>query len=477
MRPDIAPHLRLRSFFLLLVLIVGLLPACQGKVREPGRSIDDALLLALAAHEQLDLDSASTAMRAGGPMRVLASPAAKPRNPHQELVSWYTDMAMELEGEQDPMYDYVVGKLEEHSRLADDLDAARARRARSGRGFQRFVRGLARAPVNVARGTGRLLKGMLRVTGTVLAVAIEQVPRLARDYVQKKLRELRDLAQGKIDLTWDKVAAKLGAPFAVWLRSRVDPAFVRLRDRLTRRLLGERRKPETVAATRPSVSQDQPVYGNWEVELVTDDETCWAGFTWVDYWVNLPATDFDGDDCQRAGDSTHHVDFFFPAEQSLPLTFELDSGRLVGGFDVRSFDNPVEWERVEGGLSVEIENGWVRPRADTQGWEFGGELVVSARGIVSLECWFNPADPQVPGFFHWISDDKQIVARTEFSGSTYQFVPAAGEVPGRVTPGGTISLLVGTPYEGDFPPAPMLYASCEDQRLPSEFPPPGATAP
>jgi hypothetical protein len=466
--------LRIQSLFLLLVLVTGLVPGCQSVRTEAERTLDDALLLALAAHEQLDMDSASTAMRSGGHMRILAPPAAKRRNPHQELVSWYTDMAMELDEEGGPMYDYVVGQLEEHTRLADDLDAARARRARSGRGFQRFVRGLARAPVDVARGTGRLLKGTLRVTGTVLAIAIEQVPQLARDYVQKKLRDLRDLAQGRIDLAWDKVAARLGAPFAVWLRGKIDPAFVRLRGQLARRLLGERRKTETVAATMPGVAQDQPAYGNWDVELVTDQETCWAGFTWVDYWVNLPATDFDGDDCQRAGESTHHVDFFIPAEQSLPLTFELDSGRLIGGFDVRSFDNPVGWERVEGELSVEIENGWVRPRPDHQGWEFGGELAVSARGIVSLECWFNPADRQVPGFFHWISEDKQIVARTEFIGGTHQFVPAAGEAPGRVARGGTISLLVGTPYEGAVPSAPMLYASCEDQPLPSEFPPPVA---
>ena len=297
----------------------------------------------------------------------------------------------------------------------------------------------------------------------------------------RSCRELRNILQGKIDLAWDKVAAKLGLPFALWLRSKVDPAFVRVRDRFVRNLLGTNRKPPQPTATtkagKQPGEQETPGYGNWDVDLFTDDEACGAGFTWSNYWANLPAQDLTRDDCQPALDSTHHVDFFFEPGMTIPLRFELNSGQLKGGFDVRSFENLVDWETVEGSLSAEIEDGWVRPRADNQGWDFGGMLVVDVRGVVGLECTFFPDDPMSPAYNYWMNDDKRTAARTEFSGSTFQFVGGNGDEPGRVTSGGTIDLTAGTPYEGGSPPEPMLFIWCEDQSLPSDFPPPVPTTP
>lgn len=470
------PRVRLQSIFLFLVLMVGLLPSCQGMPSEPGRPMDDALLLALASHEQFELGEQTA--RVGGARLAAYAQGLAPRspNPHRQLQSMYADFASSV-GEGGLGYEHFAAKAQEHMLLADALDTSRARRdARRGRGFQRFIRGLAQAPIKVTQGVGQLLKGTLRVTGTVIAIALEQAPQIAREIVHEKLRELRNLLQGKIDLAWDKVAAKLGLPFAVWLRSKIDPAFVRLRDRVVRNLLGEGRKTPSPGVTETVEEQDEstdrPGYGNWEVELMTDEASCYGGFVWINYWTNLPAIERGGDNCQRALDLTHHVDFFFEPGVGIPLSFELDSGNLRGGFDVRSFDNPAPWEQVEGTVSAEIEGGWVRPRADGRGWEFGGEFETTVHGLVGLECWYAPDDPMVAGYFHWIADDKQVVVRTPFRGSTYQYVEGTGEEPGRVTPGGTLQLTVGTPYEGTFPSEPMLEAWCEDQSLPAEFPPP-----
>ncbi len=239
------------SILLLLAITVSIVPACGPSSASSDRSMDDAMLLALASHEQLELEQGDvSSSNIGGNLlgKTVSQPAAATKNnPNAQLSAIYAKFA-ESQSEGSASRIHFESKANEYALLADALTIARVRRAqRRGRGFQRFIRRLARAPVNVskgvARGVGKLLKGTFRVTGTILAVAAEQIPRLARDYVMQKLRDLRNLAQGKIELTWDKVAARLGGPFAVWLRSRIDPAFVRLRDRVVARVLGKK-QPE-----------------------------------------------------------------------------------------------------------------------------------------------------------------------------------------------------------------------------------------
>lgn len=225
--------LRIRSLLLLFVLAAGLVPGRATASSSERRSMDDALLLALASHELLDLSRSATSAAGGGHlmgMVPLAAPGLK--NPHVELARWYEDMAMELEGQDDPLYDYALEKIEEHNRLASELDDARARRANRGRGFQRLMRGMARASGSIVRAAGIGVRETLRFARTVLVLAVEEAPRLARQYVERKIREAGALLQGRIDLAWDRIAERVGLPFALWLRQRVDRAFVRHRDRL-----------------------------------------------------------------------------------------------------------------------------------------------------------------------------------------------------------------------------------------------------
>lgn len=244
-------RLRLRSTFLAVLLLAELLPSCQAQGIEPERSMDDALLLALASHEQLDAGGPKVSTGGQGYRMALASVAGAPRpNPHRELARWYTDMAMQLDEDSGPMYDYVVDKLEDHNRLADDLDRVRQRHASRGRGLQRFLRGVARAPVQVLRAVGTGARETFRFAKTLIVVAADQVPQLARDYIQRKIREVGGLLQGRIDLAWDRIAERVGWPFAAWLRAKVDKAFVRQRDRLlgrSRAAQGQRQLPADTA--------------------------------------------------------------------------------------------------------------------------------------------------------------------------------------------------------------------------------------
>lgn len=233
----------------LLAVLGGWLPACQPVNLEADRTLDDALLLALASHEQLDIGRPTTDARGAGHRMSLAAAAARGgRNPHWEMARWYEDMAAELEGHGDPMFDYAVEKIEEHNRLAVELDRARERRASRGRGFQRFVRGVARVPGNIVRAVGIGVQGTLRLAKSVVVLAAEEVPSLARQYIERKIRETGALLQGRIDLVWDKVAERVGLPFASWLRQRVDRAFVRHRDRFLARIQGKPRQQQAGAS-------------------------------------------------------------------------------------------------------------------------------------------------------------------------------------------------------------------------------------
>ncbi len=451
------------------------------------------MLLALASHEQLELGQGDvSSSNIGGNFlgkTVSRPPAATKNNPNAQLSAIYARFA-ESQPKGSASRTHFESKAREYALLADALTNARARHARRrGRGFQRFIRRLARAPVNVskgvARGVGKLLKGSFRVAGTIIAVAAEQIPRLARDYVMQKLRDLRNLAQGKIDLTWDKVAARLGGPFAIWLRSKIDPAFVRLRDRVVARVLGKAPPKATQHDQPKGAGQDedeaaigeegeggyddedvQIAYGNHKV-VVDDHGDNWGYFTWMDYWTNLPG-DPRGDNCQPALSSTGTAEAYLD-DFEMELEFELDSGQLKGNF---GHDGTFElgYQVSEWVLLGEIEDGWVRPASDASGWSFGGTAVVEVTMHDRWRCF--RCIPDNTGFCEdvvvvWLEDEKTKEVKATVEGWTEQVVPGEGDDPDRLMPGGEYTLIVS--YEG--PDADMMM-DCERCVLPADFPPP-----
>jgi hypothetical protein len=262
---------RFLSVLLLSSILAGLFSACASSPPNTTRTIDDALLLALASHEQLDLlQEEARSSNIGGDYRgvMVANPnlAAK-ENPQGQVAGMYARFAR-TQAEGSTTREYFENKAVEHTLMAQALTDSRVKRdRRRGRGFQNFFRKAGRTiikiPKAVIRVTGKLLKGTLEVAKIAVVIAAEHIPQMARDYVMQKLRDLRDLAQGKINLTWDKLAGKLGVPFAIWLRSRIDPAFVRLRDRIVAKVLGRKRQPTETkqvfpTETRKSAADEGP---------------------------------------------------------------------------------------------------------------------------------------------------------------------------------------------------------------------------
>jgi len=476
---EVAPPVgqRLKSAFLLLVMAGSLLPGCSTSRAELDRSMDDALLLALAAHEQLELGT--PVVRAGGGVWMaptLAPFAAGRVNPHRQLQSMYADFAGAI-GEGGPGFDHFLAKAQEHRQAGDALDSSRARRdARRGRGFQRFIRGLAQAPVKVTRGVGQLLKGTLRVTGTVIAIAIEQAPQIARDIVMKKLKELRNLLQGRIDLAWDKVAAKLGLPFALWLRSKVDPAFVRVRDRVVAQVLGKDRArsgqgeadqsaPTEDGDTETDETTDQARYGTWQVDPQGDPDDMGGYIKWDQHWTGLPSS--FADDCQPAPDGTRGTTIFSD-DARFSFILELDEetiqGKVVGSFDWGS-----ELERSQGSFDEEISNGWIRPAADGSGWELGGSVDIDMTIATSIRCIHRTVTEGGGTLitYYWRDQSKPLTAVATLSGNITQLVPGEEGEPDHLAPGGI--LWVDASIESEDLEMAIF---CIDCSVPDELPPP-----
>ncbi len=254
---------RFVSVLLISSILAGLFSACRSSPPNTERTIDDALLLALASHEQLDLpQEGARSSNIGGDYHgvVVANPnpVAK-ENSHGQVAGMYARFAR-TQAEGSTTREYFENRAVEHTLLAQALTDSRVKRdRRRGRGFQNFFRKAGRTiikiPKAVIRVTGKLLKGTFEVAKIAIVIAAEQIPQMARDYVMQKFRDLRDLAQGKINLTWDKLAGKLGVPFAIWLRSRIDPAFVRLRDRIVAKVLGRERQPTGTTKVLPTTTK------------------------------------------------------------------------------------------------------------------------------------------------------------------------------------------------------------------------------
>lgn len=477
---------KLLSILLLLAIMVGMVPACGPSSASSDHSMDNAMLLALASHEQLELGQGDvSSSNIGGNLlgKTVSQPAAATKNnPNAQLSAIYAKFA-ESQSEGSASRIHFESKANEYALLADALTIARVRRAqRRGRGFQRFIRRLARAPVNVskgvARGVGKLLKGTFRVTGTILAVAAEHIPRLARDYVMQKLRDLRDLAQGRINLTWDKIAEKIGLPFAIWLRSRIDPAFVRLRDRVVNRVLGKNKEQSKGEEGKEdedvSTSEDEgdvsgevkiePMYGTWQIDAEGEPDDMGGYIKWDEYWTGLPSS-FE-DDC-LVGPAGIHGATIFSDDAAFTFSFDLDEenlhGKVTGSFDWES-----EAESSEGTFDEEITNGWIRPAPDGSGWEFGGTVEIDMNISMSLRCVHRTMiEGETIISYYWREQSNPLKATATLSGDILQLVPGEGDEPDHLAPGGI--MYVDASKESE---SLEMAIFCIDCGVPDDFPPP-----
>lgn len=459
-----------RSFLLLIIFLLGLVPGCSPSTAS--RSQDDALLLLIASHTRLSGDPALEGYTSIGPSVYKLSsrvPALAPRTTTEldilvDLYSGYLNTLRQQGNLTDRSVDRVVDQLQTKiSSLQKRSVNLEQRRRRRGGGLGRFFR-------RVGRGIGRFIRRVGRAIGWAAEYLLEEVaPQVIRDMVltgqpltaKVFWSGVRKLVRKRLKSAVGTQLARRGVPVVLLERAGLAPGEA----------VGGQDTEGEPADRRTDVSAPTDIgYGNWEFELLTDGEDCGAVFEWRDFWDELPDNDIH--DCRPALDSTFHIDFYMEKDDPLPLMFLLDSGELTGGFFGSSDEEDHVYERVTGSVEAEIEDGWVQPRADNMGWAFGGNLRVKAQAYVELRCWYEDPDPLVPGYFYWIDNEKTMELLTPFEGTTFQFVPGNEDEPGRLAPGGDIDLLAGASMTQVAIDQTKLYLWCEGQDLPADFPPP-----
>ncbi|MGD2059206.1 MAG: hypothetical protein PVI04_10795 [Anaerolineales bacterium] len=466
---------QIKSFFLFVIFVGGLVPAC-GPTSTLMHEQDEALLLSIAAHTRLSgddgLDSYSVLSPLGVKLSAPQRAAAPGTNTELDiLVNLYSDYLNTMR-QQDNLNDRNVDRLVDQ--LQGKISALQKRSAKLQQRRRRRGRGLARFFRRVGRGIGRFIRRVGRAVGWAAEYLVEEVaPQVIKEMVLTgQPLTARVFWSGVRKLVRKRLKGALGSQLA----RRGVPVVLLERAGLSPEDKGEdQRTTDNQAEEEPDQGVTTEIgYGNWDLELVTNGDDCTANFEWRDFWDELPKNDIR--DCRPALDSTFHIDIYLDEDASIPLTFLLDSGELTGGM-IGSGESDLAYERVSGSVTAEIEDGWVSPRPDTLGWDFGGNLAVEAQAYVELRCWYNPPDPLEPGYFYWIDQEKSIQVITPFEGSTDQFVPGTEEQPGRVLPGGLLEMYAGAQILEGTEPQTEILLLCEGQNLPAEFPPPYVTEP
>jgi hypothetical protein len=222
------------------MVVCGLLSGC-GRLSEE-RSLDDAALLLIAVYQRMDAgDPFGQSGRTG--LMALARLAPKANGGNLNEIEMLIRIREQLYADQaakaDELYSGVQAerikasleaeqqaKIDQLVMAADRLRKSRARRRRGLFGlFRRIGHGIANVVARSLRGIGKVTRFVVTKLG----------PDLVRDMVMKRVQALNALIQGRFDLMWDRVRGRLGGPLTELLRSVVDRAFVRERDRLIAR--------------------------------------------------------------------------------------------------------------------------------------------------------------------------------------------------------------------------------------------------
>lgn len=287
---------RVRSIFLLLVFLAGLLPACEAE-SSVDHSLDDATLLVISAYRHLDVEDLYARRGQVGLLAPAIAPMPDDGSRVNEIESLirirqqlHADQLAKLEeqlsGDQARR---VKASLEEEQKVKiEALIQAAERLKKSRRRRSRGIFGLFR---RIGRGIANVVSRGLRAVGRATRFAVTTLgPEIIRDMVMKRVKALNAMIQGRFDLMWDRVRGRLGGPLTELLCTVVDKAFVRERDRLMARLgLRKDSQPAGVPSggdAEPQMSSDDPV--GPEGEGGYDEPLACGDHSWIeDYFEGI----------------------------------------------------------------------------------------------------------------------------------------------------------------------------------------------
>lgn len=261
-------HTRLTLLLCVTMIVVpgfSSISASSPTIDRTDATLPPALLLMLASHRRMHPAETWEEMISYGNGHLASPPENNPRQEHSSneivgLAMWYYDHAEKLQKEGNPLSERFYERAEEFSNQALDLtrreiEKERRRERRRNNPFRRFVRGI---PLFI----GKTVEGVMGTAAETTAFAVEtsaQVVKYAatdgpKDYIVDQLELIRyvvkhpvqAISQQPVELMWDAFGSRYGAITRNILRNRIDPAFIRWRDRLTGR---ERRRRQAAAGT------------------------------------------------------------------------------------------------------------------------------------------------------------------------------------------------------------------------------------
>jgi len=230
---------RAKGWLLFLVAAFGLTLGCNlFTPASTRRSEDAALLLMLASHSSIEAaagDNIADARTPGLSVSFLGSlvETGARRNEARMLAEWYHALAEKLP-EDDEVKQAYVAKADEYYEKAKALDQEREREERRrNRGFFRWF---SQQVKSFGEGLGRVVGGAMGFAGAVVEYVIEEeLPARIRAAIKGEWERIKAIAQGRIEMFWQHLADRYGDVVAGYLRDRVDPLFIHLRDRITGR--------------------------------------------------------------------------------------------------------------------------------------------------------------------------------------------------------------------------------------------------
>lgn len=262
-----------KSTLLLLAVLGGLLSSClPSGGTEPAQPADEALLLMLSSHSLLSqMPAEPISARSNGLMALLGQSAGRP-NEARDLADWYQHVADSLP-QDDEVQQSFLARADEYYQRAKEVDEERERAER--RRQRGFFRWFGRQVRNVGNGLGRAVSGAMGFAGAVIEYVIEEeIPARIRAAIRAEWERIRQLAQGRIDVFWQRLADRYGGELVGYLRGRVDPLFVRLRDRVTGRARRNARRTQTAQGGEATPAEFQlPATGQWQLDCNVDEVT------------------------------------------------------------------------------------------------------------------------------------------------------------------------------------------------------------
>lgn len=451
--------------FSILAITIQILSCSLPGSSESVDNLDDSMLFMISANSHMleNPEAFPNALSAAKLASISAEPPAQTRsqvNEQRILANYYLRFSSNLD-ENNPKYAYFVAKAHAHSQMADILQRRRNRRHTV---IQKVGQAIVRPFRFVAKELTKLIKEGLKL---IEEVGPEIIKEMVKSYITtgqpinakiffNKLKQagvfrIKQALANKLNILLpDQQTAEEPE------QAPVDPELEEIE---TEQDVGEEEDGgyDDPNGPRPNAPES---YGTVTIEV--NVETVFGGFFLSDFWFpQLPSN-------VTCGYSSYEV---YIEELVFPLVFDLDQGTLNADFSGLALDDfpPISelsvptWNNSAKFNGV-LKDGWVLPKEDLTGWEFGAKVEVTMTPEGETRCLEHFTDEVI---MTWVTTDSAPTTFTsELTGEIVQGEIIEGKLV--TSPGGKMEVVIDE--IGD--PDDYFYLYADEVLLTGSFPVP-----